>query len=59
RFAAAHSERINKLVLYAPIMSGVGETKVNEAFHHNTWEHAADDFARTKDGDFNYSIAER
>lgn len=59
RFAAAHSEHINKLVLYAPIMSGVGESKVKEAFHHNTWEHAADDFQRNKDGAFDYSIAER
>lgn len=59
RFAAAHSDRINKLVLYAPIMSGVGESKVKEAFHHNTWEHAADDFQRNKDGAFDYSIAER
>ncbi len=59
RFAAAHSEHINKLVLYAPIMSGVGESKVKEAFHHNTWEHAADDFQRNKAGAFDYSIAER
>ena len=59
RFAAAHSEHINKLVLYAPILSGVGDVKVKEAFHHNTWEHAADDFARDKSGGFDYSIAER
>ena len=59
RFAADHSDRINKLVLYAPIMCGVGESKVNEAFHHNTWEHAADDFQRNKDDAFDYSIAER
>ena len=59
RFAAAHSERVNKLLLYAPIMSGLGESKVNEPFHHNTWEHAADDFARDKNGGYDYSIAER
>jgi len=50
RFASAHPERINKLILYAPILSGVGEYTVTEPFHHNTWEHAADDFQRTSDG---------
>ena len=59
RFAAVHSERVNKLVLYAPIMSGLGEFQVDEPFHHNDWEHAADDFQRNVDGSFNYSIAER
>ncbi len=59
RFAADHSDRINKLVLYAPITSGIGDAKTAEPFHHNTWEHAADDFQRNKAGAFDYSIAER
>ena len=59
RFAAAHPEHINKLILYAPILCGVGEYEVTEAFHHNTWEHAADDFQRTKDGSFDDEKAER
>ena len=33
--------------------------QVDEPFHHNDWEHAADDFQRGKDGAFDYSIAER
>ena len=46
RFAANHSEHIGKIVLYAPILCGVGEYEVNEPFHHNTWEHAVDDFQK-------------
>ena len=58
RFAAAHPEHLSKLVLYAPILSGIGDFEVEEAFHHNTWEHAADDFQRTEEGGFDYSIAD-
>ena len=58
RFAAAHPEHLNKLVLYAPILSGIGNYKVEEPFHHNTWEHAADDFQRTDEGGFDYDIAD-
>lgn len=58
RFAAAHPDHIRKLVLYAPILCGIGEYEVSEAFHHNTWEHAADDFQKNEDGSFDYSIAE-
>lgn len=58
RFAATHSEQINKLVLYAPILCGIGEYEVDEPFHHNTWEHAADDFQRADDGSFDDAITE-
>ena len=46
RYAAKYSDHLNRLVLYAPILSGLGEYEVHEDFHHNTWEHAADDFQR-------------
>lgn len=59
RFAAAHPEHINNIVLYAPILCGIGEYEVTEAFHHNTWEHAADDFQTKEDGSFDYSITEK
>ena len=36
RFAADHPEHINRLVLYAPILSGIGEADITEPFHHNT-----------------------
>ena len=58
RFAAAHPEHLNKLILYAPILSGIGNYKVEEPFHRNTWEHAADDFQRTDKGGFDYDITD-
>ena len=58
RFVAAHPEQVNKLVLYAPILCGIGEYAVDESFHHNTWEHAADDFQRADDGSFDDAITE-
>ena len=58
RFVSNHPEHINRLVLYAPILSGLGEVDVKEPFHHNTWEHAADDFQKNKDGTFDYLTAD-
>lgn len=58
RFAAKYDEHINKIVLYAPILSGIGDYEVSEAFHHNTWEHAADDFQRDKNGEFDHNITD-
>ncbi len=58
RFAAKHPEHLGKLILYAPILSGLGEAEIKEAFHHNTWDHAADDFAKKPDGAFDLSIAD-
>ena len=58
RFAAAYPEHVNRLVLYAPILCGIGEYEVTEPFHHNTREHAADDFQRTADGIFDDEMAE-
>ena len=58
RFVIKHPEHINRLVMYAPILSGLGKYDVADDFHHNTWEHAADDFQRNADGSFDYSITE-
>ena len=58
RFAAKYPDHLNRLILYAPILSGVGEAEVTEPFHHNTWEHAADDFQRDAAGAFDYSITD-
>lgn len=58
RFAARHPEMIGRLVLYAPILCGIGAYEVTEPFHHNTWEHAADDFQRCPDGSFDTSVTE-
>ena len=58
RFTASHPELVNKLVLYAPIISGIGKTAVSEPFHHNTWEQAADDFQRNAAGAFDEAITD-
>ena len=58
RFAAEHPEHIDRLILYAPILSGIGAYDVPDAFHHNTWEHAADDFQRCEDGSFDSEITD-
>lgn len=58
RFAARYPEHVNKLVLYAPILSGLGAFDVTDDFHYNTWEHAADDFQKGEDGEFDLSITD-
>ncbi len=58
RFAAAHDDHIRKIILYAPILTGVGEYEVKEPFHFNTWEHAADDFQRKDDGEIDPEITD-
>ena len=58
RYAAEHPEFLRRLVLYAPILRGLGAEEITEPFHHNTWEHAAEDFQKTADGAFDYSVVE-
>ena len=55
---AADPEKNILLVLYAPIITGIGEAEVTGPFHHNTWEHAADDFQKRPDGTIDYDIVE-
>ena len=58
RAAAEHPEHLRKLVLYAPILSGLGVKTQNEAFSHNTWESAAEDFQRNPDGAFDDDLTD-
>ena len=58
RFAGKYDDHVNRIILYAPILSGIGDYAVEEDFHHNTWEHAADDFQRDKEGEFDYDITD-
>lgn len=58
RFAAKYPEHLNRLILYAPILSGVGAAEITEPFHHNTWEHAADDFQKDSTGSFDLSVTD-
>lgn len=59
RFAYQHPDYIRKLVLYAPIFTGLGYADITEPFHANDWEHAADDFQKKSDGTFDFDIAEK
>ena len=58
RYAVKHPDHINKLILYAPIIRGIGEYEVMEPFHKNTWEHAAEDFQRDDSGGYDLEIAD-
>ena len=58
RFVRDHPEHIRKLVLYAPVFCGIGSYEVTEAFHHNTWEHAADDFQRDAGGHIDEAVTD-
>lgn len=58
RFAAENPELVRKLVMYAPIVAGLGDADVDEEFHHNTWGTAVSDFQRNKDKSINYTITE-
>ena len=58
RFAVKHPDMINKLVLFAPILSGMGNSAVPEPFHHNTWKHAAEDFQCDSGGSFDSAITD-
>lgn len=58
RFAAENPELVRKLVLYAPIVAGLGDVDVENEFNHNTWIHAAGDFQKNKDGSINNDITE-
>ncbi len=58
RFAARYPELVKRLVLYAPIVAGLGEVNVENDFNKNTWLHAAGDFQVNEDKTINYEIAE-
>jgi len=59
RFAAKYPDLVDKLVLYAPIVAGLGSYPVPEPFHANDWYHAADDFQKLPDGSIDYRIVEQ
>jgi len=59
RFAARHPGMVRRLVLYAPIVAGLGEYRVDEPFHTNTWTHAAEDFQTLPDGGIDFNIVEK
>ncbi|MBQ3108170.1 MAG: alpha/beta hydrolase, partial [Clostridia bacterium] len=58
RYAVKYPEHLNKLILYAPILSGLGAYDITNAFHYNTWEHAADDFQLDAEGHYDLTITD-
>ncbi|MBQ0027335.1 MAG: alpha/beta hydrolase [Lachnospiraceae bacterium] len=50
KFVSNHPEIVNKLVLYAPIVSGIGEGSIDTDYHKNSWENAISDFQIKDDG---------
>lgn len=59
RFAARYPGMVRRLVLYAPIVAGLGEQQVDESFHTNTWMHAVEDFQTAPDGGIDFRIVEK
>lgn len=57
-FAGKYPEHLDKLVLYAPIFSGIGEQPVGSDFNHNTWDGAAEDFQTDADGNFDLTVTD-
>lgn len=58
RFAAKYPEKVRSLVLYAPIVAGLGQSEVKEAFKTEAWKGAPDDFQLGKDGKIDPEITE-
>lgn len=58
RFVSNHPEIVDKLILYAPIVSGIGDSKVDTDYHINSWENAVGDFQLNSDGTINEDIVE-
>ena len=57
-FAAEYPEHLGKLVLYAPILTGIGEAEITEPFNHNDWAGAAEDFQTKEDGSFDLEVTD-
>lgn len=49
RFAAKYPDKIRKLILYAPIVAGLGRHQVADAFKTEAWKGADEDFQRAAD----------
>ena len=59
RFAAKYPEMVRKLVLYAPILTGLAEVNVDDHYIIPTWAHAASDFQTKADKTIDYDIVEQ
>ena len=57
-FAAKFPKKVLKLVLFAPIFTGLNSPAKLDSYHVNTPEHAAEDFQKLPDGTLDTSITE-
>ena len=57
-YAAEYPEHLGKLVLYAPILTGIGKAEITEPFNHNDWNGAAEDFQIREDGSFDTEVTD-
>lgn len=57
-FAAAFPQKVRKLILFAPIFTGLNIPTKLDSIHVNTPEHAAEDFQKLPDGTNDDSITE-
>ena len=58
RYAGLYPEHLNRLVLYAPILSGLGPQEPFEPFRRITWEAAIEDFQRDETGEVDSEITD-
>ena len=58
RFAVKYPEYLNRLVLYAPLLTGIGDREITESFYQITWERLVEDFQLNDSGEIDSTIVE-
>jgi pimeloyl-ACP methyl ester carboxylesterase len=58
RFAAKYPQKVRKLILYAPIVAGLGHSNVDKAFVTDAWKGAPDDFQLGPDGKIDPAVTD-
>ncbi len=54
--AAEHPDKVNRLILYSPILVGLGESMVDNPFFFPSWQVAADEFQHDPTGAIDQDI---
>ena len=58
RFAVKYPEYLNRIVLYAPLLTGIGDREITESFYKITWESLVEDFQLNNSGEIDSTIVE-
>lgn len=58
KFAEKYPDKVRKMILYAPIFSGLGEKNITAPFTEITWEDAAEDFQKLTNGEIDLKMVE-